>query len=94
MTVYVDPLMNHGWKLRGHRQKNCHMFSDNKDLTELHDMAYNIGMKRSWFQDKRVPHYDLTPKRREKALQLGAVELSRKEAVKIWRECWPKDENI
>ena len=27
MTVYVDVLMNHGWKLRGHPTKNCHMFT-------------------------------------------------------------------
>ena len=86
MAIYVDPLMNHGWKLRGHPQLNCHMFTDNKDLTELHNMAYAIGMKRSWFQDHRIPHYDLTTKRREKAIQLGVIELSRKEAVKIWRK--------
>ena len=90
MTVYVDPLRSHGWKLRGHPQLNCHMFTDNKDLTELHDMAHNIGMKRSWFQDHRVPHYDLTPKRRARAVELGAVELSRSDAVKLWRKFYPK----
>lgn len=84
MTVYVDVLMNHGWKLRGHPTKNCHMFTDG-DIEELHEMAEAIGMKRSWFQDKRIKHYDLHAHRRQKAVELGAVEVSRREAVKIWR---------
>lgn len=84
MTVYVDVLMNHGWKLRGHNVKNCHMFTDG-DLEELHQMAEAIGMKRSWFQNKRVPHYDLRDSRRVKAVSLGAKEVSRREAVMIWR---------
>lgn len=85
MTVYVDVLMNHGWKLRGHPTKNCHMFTDG-DIEELHEMAEAIGMKRSWFQDKRIKHYDLRASRRQKAIKLGAVEVSRREAVKIWRK--------
>ena len=84
MTVYVDVLMNHGWKLRGHPTKNCHMFTDG-DIEELHEMAEAIGMKRSWFQDKRIKHYDLHARRRQKAVELGVVEVSRREAVKIWR---------
>lgn len=84
MTVYVDVLMNHGWKLRGHNVKNCHMFTDG-DLEELHQMAEAIGMKRSWFQNKRIPHYDLRDSRRAKAVSLGAKEVSRREAVMIWR---------
>ena len=84
MTVYVDVLMNHGWKLRGHPTKNCHMFTDG-DIEELHKIAEAIGMKRSWFQDKRIKHYDLHARRRQKAIELGAVEVSRREAVKIWR---------
>lgn len=84
MTVYVDVLMNHGWKLRGNPTKNCHMFTDG-DIEELHEMAEAIGMKRSWFQDKRIKHYDLHARRRQKAVELGAVEVSRREAVKIWR---------
>lgn len=84
MTVYVDVLMNHGWKLRGHPTKNCHMFTDG-DIEELHEIAEAIGMKRSWFQDKHIKHYDLHARRRQKAVELGAIEVSRREAVKIWR---------
>lgn len=84
MTVYVDSLMNHGWKMRGHSVKNCHMFTDG-NIEELHQMAEAIGMKRSWFQDKRIPHYDLREVRRNDAIKNGAVEVNRREAVTIWR---------
>ena len=89
MTVYVDVLMNHGWKMRGHQVKNCHMFCDG-DLEELHKIAESIGMKRSWFQNKRVPHYDLREVRRNDAISMGAVEVSRREAVTIWKKIYKK----
>lgn len=49
------------------------MFADS--LEELHEFAEKIGMKKAWFQDKKLPHYDLTAKRRQLALSLGAVEV-------------------
>lgn len=87
MTVYVDPLEDFGWVLRGRRVQSCHMFTDTVELDELHRIALAIGMKLSWFQDKpRAPHYDLTPRRRAAAIAAGAVEVDRKGAVAIWRE--------
>lgn len=86
MTIYVDKLESWGWKLRGHAVDSCHMFTDSVDLEELHSFAESIGMRRAWYQDHRVaPHYDLTPKRRAQAVQLGAVEVGRKEASAIWK---------
>jgi len=73
MAVYVDPLMDHGWVLRGRSTKNCHLLADS--LEELHEMAQAIGMKKEWFQPKSLPHYDLTESRRDKAIELGAVEM-------------------
>lgn len=62
------------------------MFTDSLDLEELHAFAESIGMRRAWFQPHRVaPHYDLTPARHKKALELGAVEVDRKTASAIWR---------
>lgn len=59
----------------------CHMWSDSPN--ELHTMAKKLGMKREWFQKhKLLPHYDLTPKRREKAIKLGAVEYSVRKYLK------------
>lgn len=86
-VIYVDPLMSHGWSMYGRPIKNCHMFSASIDLTELHAFAKRIGLKRSWFQGQAsVPHYDLTPSRRLKAVAAGAIEVDRRAAVALWRQ--------
>lgn len=59
----------------------CHMTADNLD--ELHALADKIGLQRRWFQAKsNVPHYDLTPTYRAKAIEAGAVEKSAREQAK------------
>jgi hypothetical protein len=75
MSVYVDPLIDYGWKLG----PSCHLISD--DLDELHEFAQKIGMKRSWFQNdnQSLPHYDLTGNKRRQAIKNGAIELTREE---------------
>lgn len=83
MTIYVDPLMGHGWKLHGHTVHNCHLFSD-ADVDELHAFAERMGMRRERFQDKRIPHYDLTPTRRRLAVACGAVKVDLRQAVDLW----------
>lgn len=88
MTIYVDPLMHNGWILRGRAIANCHLFTDQPELTELHEFAQRIGLKRDWFQWKdafSLPHYDLTPRRRAVAIAGGAVEVDRRQAVQLWR---------
>lgn len=82
MTVYVDWLMHHGWVLRGHHVRNCHMFADSVD--ELLEFAERIGLKPRWLQGKRAIHFDLTESRRKAAVELGAVELTRK----TWRKVY------
>ena len=87
MAVYVDNLEDWGWILRGKKIKSCHMFTDSADLTELHEMAAKIGMRREWFQvSATAPHYDLTPSRRKSATMAGAIPVNRREAIKIWRQ--------
>jgi hypothetical protein len=86
MTVYVDPLSFRGWRIRGRDVANCHLFTDQVDLRELHGLASAIGMHLEWFQDARsAPHYDLTPTRRAAALAAGAVAVDFRQAVHIWR---------
>lgn len=86
MPVYVDRMQSNGWRLRGHAVRNCHLFTDDMDLTELHEIAERIGMKRAWFQNSaRAPHYDLTQRRREAAIAAGAIPVDRHAAVAIWR---------
>jgi len=75
MSIYVDPLMNHGWVLRGRRVNSCHLLADTVD--ELHVFAQEIGLRRSWYQGKGSrPHYDLVASKRVEAVLNGAVELN------------------
>lgn len=80
MSVYVDPLRNHGGSATFRWKQSCHMYADTLD--ELHAMALAIGMKRSWFQDKlSMPHYDLVESRRRDAVRRGSVEHTTREMV-------------
>lgn len=80
MSAYVDCLVRYGWKLG----PSCHLIADSLD--ELHAFASRVGMRRAWFQPKSSPHYDLTESRRQRAVQLGAIELDRAEFVAKIRE--------
>jgi hypothetical protein len=65
------------------------MYADS--LEELHAMALAIGMKPAWFQDHaRLPHYDLVPVRRAKAVKLGAIEQTRRQTVEFIRKRKPQ----
>lgn len=79
MSVYVDQLVDYGWRMRGRKTKSCHMIADTLD--ELHAMAETIGLKREWFQPKSFPHYDLTPRRRAQALAEGVIACDRRRFV-------------
>jgi hypothetical protein len=53
---------------------------------ELHAMASRIGLKRGWFQDDpRLPHYDLTIKRKAAAVKAGAQQASLKAWIRFRR---------
>ena len=78
MTVYVDQLRtvlrtNPRWPW----PTSCHLYADSEE--ELHGFARKLQMRRTWFQpDLRLPHYDLTAARRERAIKAGAVEVTRR----------------
>lgn len=75
MAIYVDELRRHPTGLWSHMM--C-----NGDVSELHEFAQRIGLRRNWFQDGRNPHYDLRPSKRTLAIQHGAVAVSSVEMVK------------
>jgi hypothetical protein len=77
--VYVDPLFNYGGSATFQWKTLCHMFADTLD--ELHTMAAMIRLKRVWFQDKRLPHYDLTEGKQKEALRKGAVLVKGRKAL-------------
>lgn len=61
----------------------CHMVAD--ALLELHLTASVIGCRREWFQPLSFPHYDLPLFRRRRVLELGAVEIDRRELARLMR---------
>lgn len=78
MTVYVDRARNPLG-----RMVMCHMIADS--YLELIQMAKAIGMRHEWFQRGSFPHFDVSVSRRAKAVRLGAVEVDRRELVRIMR---------
>lgn len=91
--VFVDSMMecipNPQWRW----SESCHLFvKPETPLEFLHAFALRLGMRPKWFQNKagKMPHYDLTKARREKAIKNGAVALTRPETVAIFR-AWRGD---
>lgn len=68
MTAYID---DYRGQFRG--MVMCHMVADS--LEELHALAEQIGLRQEWFQDKAVPHYDVSLSRRKLAIACGAVSV-------------------
>lgn len=97
MSVYVDPLFSWDAALvselsvarltRKHGQWS-HMTADSE--AELRAFAVRLGLKARWIQDAGTPdvHFDLVPPRRAKAVLLGAIELTRREAYEKRKEAW------
>ena len=73
-------------RIRCFRAGSCHLTHSNPTgegaLEELHAFADSIGLRRAWFQDGRIPHYDLTESRREAAIALGALFVSARDQAK------------
>ena len=55
------------------------MVADTK--TELHEFAKKIGMREDWYQDKRLPHYDVWGSMASEAVKSGARVISYSEMV-------------
>lgn len=85
MSVYVDeerdyPLSMIKGRARRYGRRWCHLTADS--VEELHEFAARIGMRRSWFQGHGTPHYDMVPRRRERALEAGAVFVPAREQAR------------
>ena len=56
---------------------------------ELHNFARRLGLRQEQFQwHERLPHYDLRPHMREKALALGAEAVSSKVLFRRGRDAF------
>ena len=61
-----------------------HMAADT--LEELHQMAESIGVAKRHFQNKKgKPHYDICKQNKQKAIVLGAIEISDKKIIELYR---------
>lgn len=58
----------------------CHLVSDTS-VYELQAFARQIGLPSSWYQARSVPHYDLSPRLRARAVARGAVPVDRRGLV-------------
>ena len=69
-------------------KETYHMVSDDS-LIELYEFAQKIGLKKSWFQDKTIPHYDIFGNKIQLALSNGAIIIDSKKMYKLilhWRK--------
>lgn len=94
MTVYIDDL---NWPMPN-GGKSCHLTAIPDQVTidggfpswreELHDFAFSIGMRRSWYQERAgsYGHYDAMGIMIEKALKAGAIPVEAKELLKMMKE--------
>ncbi len=75
--IYVDPIQTCFPSRKWPYRQACHLVTDSYSLDELHNLAARIGLKRSWFQQHPLmPHYDLTPAMRQRAINAGAMAIS------------------
>ena len=70
MAVMVDELREYP-HVRWENKHWCHLASDS-DYKELHDFAAQLGVSRDRFQGD---HYDLPPRLRALAIDLGAEQV-------------------
>ena len=89
--VYVDQIHEYPHsRIRGCKHKLwSHMWADSKE--ELLSFGDKIGLQREWFQGD---HFDVTPNKRKKAIENGAVEMSLKEYLKKLKGYLKKFDNV
>ena len=80
--IYVDQLRPCGAPWRG--GVACHLVSD-QSRDELLGFAQSIRIPLAWFQPGSIPHFDLSPKMRTRALRAGAVSVDRRGIVDAGR---------
>lgn len=78
----------------------CHLWTDSENVEELHQFAEQLfkpvhpRIVRRWFQGPpdHAPHYDITEKKRPRAIQLGAREMTTAERLQRERELFVSDQ--
>lgn len=82
MAILIDSFQNGArGPIRFWHQRCGHLVSDTS-LDELHEFAESLGLRREWFQQKSIPHYDLTGYVYDLAVARGAIVVSSREIVR------------
>jgi hypothetical protein len=82
MAILIDSFYNGARGSVRYWGRRCgHLVSDTS-LEELHRFAESLGLRREWFQEKSIPHYDLTGELYDLALKRGAKLVSSREIVR------------
>jgi hypothetical protein len=67
------------------RMTMSHMAADT--LSELHEMARNVGVGIRHFQNKKdKPHYDICKQNKMRAIEFGAIEVDDREIIELYRK--------
>lgn len=78
--IVVDDLQTTIWTDKWPYDKGCHLFHLDNVVSDLDVVAFTLGLKPGWRHDAPgFPHYDLTPAKRAKAVELGIRELHRRD---------------
>lgn len=89
-VVFVDPLQRFPGAAPIFRDGSAHLHTlpGHEDL--LHAFAVGgLRLRRDWYLTRPAPHYDLTKAKHARALDLGAVQIDRRqmgEHVRTWHE--------
>ena len=82
MAILIDSFQNGARGPIRYWHRRCgHLVSDSS-IEELHEFAAELGLRREWFQLKSIPHYDLTGRVYELAIERGAILVSSREIVR------------
>lgn len=83
--IYVDPVQRGAVPWRG--GAFSHLISDTS-VGELLEFATRLGLRSSWFQHRSptsMPHFDIAPEYRARAIAAGAVSATLREFVDAMR---------
>lgn len=84
MSVYIDAIVATLRTRTWPYLQACHLTADTE--AQLRGFAKRLGLKRIWFQNNTIPHYDLTRNKRQQAIRMGAIEIDRKQMAERIRK--------
>lgn len=88
MAFYVDRLRKTRRTKCWPYDESCHLLADTE--RELRKIAVQLNLSPNWLHRSRfgMPHFDLNPSLRDKAIRFGAVEMINMKEVKNFIDAW------